>query len=255
MQLINLNKRIVYECEHFIIINKPAQILVHPTPRHHQHTLIQLLQIERPKASLGLIHRLDRETSGLLLIAKNKITCGALGKMMEARLIKKKYAAIVQGIPDWNEITIDAPMGFMGMSKINKVYLRQTIKQDGAPATTHFKIIQKGKQFSLIQATPITGRLHQIRVHLASLGHPILGDKIYGENPEAFLEFINNGWTQTLAQTLLIPRHALHAYALAFDWLSEPRQFYADWEDDLIHFWHHHEPTSPMPPLIPKATQ
>jgi 23S rRNA pseudouridine1911/1915/1917 synthase len=255
MQPHNICERIIFENEYFIILNKPAQLLVHPTPRQTHHTLIQILQAYRPNTSLGLIHRLDRETSGLLLIAKNKITCGALGKMMETRAIKKKYAAIVHGIPEWNQLTVNAPIGFMGLSHTNKIYLRQTIKKQGAPATTHLKALQKGQRFSLILAEPITGRLHQIRVHLASLGHPIVGDKIYGNNPQAFLEFISKGWNQDLAQTLLIPRHALHAYQLSFPWLSELRQFSVDWEDDLIQFWHCHEPTSPMLPLIPRAIQ
>lgn len=255
MQSDLLNKLIVYENEYFILVNKPPHILVHPTPKQHHHTLIQQLQAAIPNASLGLIHRLDRETSGLLLIAKNKITCGALGKMMETRVIRKKYTAIVHGAPSWNETQVQAPIGFMGLNEANKVYLRQTIKENGAPATTHFKVIQRGKRYSLIEAIPITGRLHQIRVHLASLGYPIVGDKIYGTDPEAFLKFMDQGWTAELAKTLIISRHALHAYSLSFPWMSEVRHFCVDWSDDLVDFWRYHEPSIPMPPLVPAAGQ
>ncbi|MDW8349525.1 MAG: RluA family pseudouridine synthase [Verrucomicrobiae bacterium] len=241
---------ILHENEYFMVVNKPAGILVHPTPRVQTATLIQLLQPYYPNHDLGLVHRLDRETSGLLLIGKNKVTTGALGKKMEARKIQKKYVAIVHGVPDWDEQVIDAPIGFQGLSETNRIYLRQAIKPNGSEAITHLRVLQRGERHSVIEAVPITGRLHQIRVHLASVGLPIVGDKIYGREPDAFLDFIEKGWTAALAEKLYLPRHALHAYALALNWQNENRYFHADWSEDLVEFWTSHEPNVTIQPLI-----
>lgn len=119
------------------------------------------------------------------------------------------------------EWTIAAPLARKGAYEPSPIWLKQAIHAEGSPANTRFALLQRfesntdpKKKFSLIEATPITGRMHQIRVHLAHSGHPIVGDKIYGEDEQCYLEFIETGWTPSLESRLLLPRHALHAYSL-----------------------------------------
>jgi 23S rRNA pseudouridine1911/1915/1917 synthase len=179
---------------------------------------------------VSIVNRLDRETSGLVLIAKNSRAARRFGLAMERRQIQKEYLALVHGWPAWEETTVDAPLARQGEFGPSAIWLKQTIHPQGAAARTRFRVEERfvrrenSARFAVVRAFPQTGRTHQIRVHLAHLGHGIVGDKIYGPNEQLYLRFIETGWTKELETQLLLPRHALHSARLQIadcDWRSD----------------------------------
>jgi 23S rRNA pseudouridine1911/1915/1917 synthase len=216
---------IVTENEDFLVVEKPPFLLVHPTKPTGARTLWgelkHLLAFEIANGGqVSIVNRLDRETSGLVLVAKNVGAARRFGLMMQEHRIGKEYLAIVWGWPEWNSETVDAPLARQGIHSPTLIWLKQAIHPAGAPARTKFAVERRfcrgptGDRFSIVRAIPRTGRTHQIRVHLASLGHPIVGDKIYGPDENLYLRFIETGWTPELACQLLLPRHALHSATL-----------------------------------------
>ncbi|HEY2711278.1 MAG TPA: RNA pseudouridine synthase [Chthoniobacterales bacterium] len=226
--------RIVAETEDYLVVDKPPFLLIHPSKPDGTPTLWaalrELLAFELVNGGqVSIVNRLDRETSGLVLIAKNLSTARRFGRAMERRQIAKEYLAIVAGWPKWQATTLDAPLARRGDFRHSDIWLKQMIHEKGAPAVTEFRVEKRfvrrgagGGQFAIVRAFPHTGRTHQIRVHLAHLSHPIVGDKIYGPNEQLYLRFIENGWTKELERELLLPRHALHSARLRvadqFDW-------------------------------------
>jgi 23S rRNA pseudouridine1911/1915/1917 synthase len=218
---------IVAETSDFIVVEKPPFLLVHPTKPGHVRTLWgelkQLLAFEIANGGqVSIVNRLDRETSGLVLVAKNAAAARRFGLAMQKQRIAKEYLAIVLGWPEWEATTVDAPLARQGAHLPSRIWLKQTIHPAGAPALTDFRVENRfqrtsGERFAVVRAFPQTGRTHQIRVHLASLGHPIVGDKIYGPDENLYLEFIETGWTPNLERQLLLSRHALHSVALEME--------------------------------------
>jgi 23S rRNA pseudouridine1911/1915/1917 synthase len=219
---------IVAESDDFIVVEKPPFLLVHPAKPTGARTLWgelkHLLAFEIANGGqISIVNRLDRETSGLVLVAKNAAAARRFGLMMQEQRIAKEYLAIVWGWPEWDSTTVDAPLARQGAHAPSRIWLKQTIHPAGAPARTEFAVERRflrggaGDHFSIIRAFPRTGRTHQIRVHLASLGYPIVGDKIYGPDEELYLQFIETGWTPELQGRLLLPRHALHSAALEIE--------------------------------------
>lgn len=220
------NFRVVAEGADWIAVDKPAGLLTHPTRPDAAPTLWdglrRLLAYELAnRGQISIVTRLDRETSGLVLLALTAARARQLGLAMQHGAIAKEYLAIVRGMPAWNEITIDAPIIRQGEVRPSKIWLKRCVDPSGAPARTVLRVekrfVHAGCEMALVCAQPLTGRTHQIRVHLAHAGFPVVGDKIYGEREEAYLEFIETGWTRKLARELLLPRHALHACALVFE--------------------------------------
>jgi 23S rRNA pseudouridine1911/1915/1917 synthase len=218
----------VAEREDFLVVEKPPFLLIHPTKPDGARTLWgelkQLLAFEIANGGqVSIVNRLDRETSGLVLVAKNADAARRFGLMMQEQRIAKEYLAIIWGWPEWESKTVDAPLARQGIYSPSPIWLKQAIHPAGAPARTDFKVKKRftrgaaGDRFSIVRAVPKTGRTHQIRVHLGSLGHPIVGDKIYGPDEKLYLEFIETGWTPELASKLLLPRHALHSATLQID--------------------------------------
>jgi 23S rRNA pseudouridine1911/1915/1917 synthase len=167
---------------------------------------------------------LDRETSGLVLVAKTAAAARDFGLLMQRHSLRKEYLAIVWGWPEWEHKLVDAPLDRQGKHQDSVIWLKQTIHAAGAQAQTEFFVERRfkrstssGDRFSVIRSIPRTGRTHQIRVHLAAIGHPIVGDKIYGPDEQLYLRFIETGWTHELEQRLLLPRHALHSAKLAIE--------------------------------------
>jgi 23S rRNA pseudouridine1911/1915/1917 synthase len=218
-------------------VDKPPFLLTHPTKPTNQPTLWkqlrELLAFEIANSGqVSIVNRLDRETSGLVLVAKTAAAARRFGLLMQEQRLHKEYLAIVWGWPDWDTKTVNAPICRQGKFGKSAIWLKQAIHPNGTPAETGFQVARRFKQstsagdrFSLIRAIPRTGRTHQIRVHLSSLGHPIVGDKIYGPNENLYLKFIETGWTKELERELLLPRHGLHSAKLAIDgeheWASE----------------------------------
>ena len=189
---------------------------------------------------VSIVNRLDRETSGLVLVAKTAEAARDFGLLMQRQSLRKEYLAIAWGWPDWEHKLVDAPIDRQGKHQASVIWLKQLIHVAGAPAQTEFFVERRfrrstsaGDQFSVIRAIPRTGRTHQIRVHLASIGHPILGDKIYGPDEQFYLHFIETGWTHDLEQKLLLPRHALHSAKLA---IENGREWTSGLPPDLAEF-------------------
>lgn len=237
---------VVDESPDWIVLDKPPHLLVHPSKPDGSFTmwdgLRELLAFEIANGGqISIINRLDRETSGLTLVCKNAASARRFSMLMEGRKIQKEYRAIVWGWPAQDVYEIDAPLARQGAHGPTRIYLKQSVQAAGASARTTVRVERRftratsnGAAFSVIHAVPHTGRLHQIRVHLAQLGHPVVGDKIYGPNEAHYLEFIETGWTPALAQALLLPRHALHSTALRIE--AEQLAWHAPLPPDLTAF-------------------
>ncbi len=176
--------RILYEDDHIVVIDKPAGMMVHPIPSKMSGTLVNALlyhvEFSGIKGELrpGIVHRLDKDTSGVIVVAKNDRAHQDLSKQFKDRVTKKLYLAIVSGNVEKDEFTIDAPIGRHPVIRV-----KMAVREDGKEALTEFKVLRRfGKLATLVLARPKTGRTHQIRVHLKHIGHPILGDEVYG-NP------------------------------------------------------------------------
>ncbi|MEA3186191.1 MAG: rRNA synthase [Chthoniobacter sp.] len=220
---------VVAESPDWIVIDKPPHLQVHPSKPDGSftlwHGLRELLAFEmQTGGQVSIINRLDRETSGLTLVCKTAAAARKFSLLMQARQIRKEYLAIVWGWLDQDASEIDAQITRQGDHEPSRIYLKQKVHPAGAPAQTSIRVERRftretsnGGRFSVVRVLPHTGRMHQIRVHLAHLGHPVVGDKIYGPNEENYLTFIETGWTAELAQSLLLPRHALHSAVLGID--------------------------------------
>jgi 23S rRNA pseudouridine1911/1915/1917 synthase len=206
-----------------MVVNKPALLQAHPSKpsdaRTLWHLLRDLMAFELANGGqVSIINRLDRETSGLTLIAKSRDAARHFCTLMERRCIAKQYLALVWGWPAEDAFAIDAPLLRQGSRMPSRIHLKQCVHPDGAAARTRFRVerrfLRNGEPFALVRAFPETGRMHQIRVHLAHAGFPVVGDKIYGPSEEHYLTFIETGWTPELAEALLLRRHALHSGVL-----------------------------------------
>jgi len=192
----------VAEADDYLVVDKPPFLLVHPSKPAHGLTLWgelrNLLAFELANGGqISIVNRLDRETSGVVLVAKTTVAARRFGLAMQRQQIGKEYLAIVWGWPEWDEKLVEAPLVRHGTFAPSAIWLKQAIHPSGAPAATMLRVERRfrsatsnGENFSVVLAIPLSGRTHQIRVHLASAGHPIVGDKIYGPDERLYLRFI-----------------------------------------------------------------
>ncbi|MFM7026020.1 MAG: RluA family pseudouridine synthase [Limnohabitans sp.] len=214
----------VYADEHLRVIHKPAGLVVHPAPGHWQGTLLNGLLaldpavIDLPRA--GIVHRLDKDTSGLMVVARTRMAMDALVRMIAAREVSRQYLAIgYRGWPGEPERTVDAAIGRDPANRLRMAVV-DLVRQSGKTARTSFQCLDQNEQACLVRCTLHTGRTHQIRVHMAHLGHPLLGDPLYGGPAMAGMD-----------------RQALHAWRLALThpFTGQPMIWTSDLPTDMRH--------------------
>jgi 23S rRNA pseudouridine1911/1915/1917 synthase len=232
-----MNPAIVLEHSSFLIVDKPAGWLVHPTRPDGTFTLIDWLRDQYPDEFLSLVSRLDRETSGLLLVARGKENASLFGKMQQRRGIQKNYLALVHGRPPDSGL-IDQPLDRLGKHQPSRIYMRQAVVPGTYPAQTEFKTLETRSHaklgvISLVQAEPKTGRLHQIRAHFEFIGFSVLNDKIYGQKDEVFLDYIDK---DTINDPKMA-RHSLHSSKLNFVFGTEAIYQEIGLPEDLAEIW------------------
>lgn len=185
----NIPLDIIYEDNDVILINKPQGMVVHPAPSHYEDTLVNALLYHcgeelssiNGKNRRGIVHRIDKDTSGLLMVAKNDYAHKFLSQQLKEHSVIRKYNAIVFGNIKENKFTVDAPIGRHPIKR-----LKMAVLEDGRNAITHVRVLEEFDGYTYIEARLETGRTHQIRVHLSYINHPILGDQVYGRTTNKF---------------------------------------------------------------------
>ena len=222
-----------FEDEHLLVLCKPAGLVVHPAPGNWRHTLLNGLLAHHAAAArlprAGIVHRLDKDTSGLMVVAKSLATMTALVRAIAARSVQREYLALAHGEVERSAFSVDAPIG-----RDPQVRVRMAVVAGGKPARTDVQSLGSAQGVSALRCRLHSGRTHQIRVHLASRGHPLVADALYGGRPALGLE-----------------RQALHATRLAFEHPIDGRPcvFDAPLPDDLRSAWERVLPATTLPPV------
>lgn len=199
---------VVYEDDDLLVVNKPARMVVHPAHGHWEGTLVNALLARYPGLAAGdagrpgIVHRLDRDTSGLIVVAKTEVALEHLRQQFKSRSVKKTYLALVHGCPPAPEGIIEAPVG-----RDPRRRQRMAVVPGGRAARTRYRLLEGLGDYSLLAVSPETGRTHQIRVHLAWLGVPVAGDPVYSRGREA----------REAKKRLGLGRQFLHAWRLSFE--------------------------------------
>ena len=211
---------VLYEDARLRVIDKPAGLPVHASAKFYFNTLTRVLSERYPdEPELQICHRLDRETSGCLVVARDREAAAALkGAFASKAKVTKEYLALVHGQPPWDEqATIDLPLRVAEPGDPTRLpHVRMLAGPGGAQAITRVKVVERGPTTALVRCTLLTGRQHQIRAHLAAVGFPIVGDKLYAHGDDAFIRYCDEGLVADLAALFVLPRQALHAERLVF---------------------------------------
>ena len=250
-RLPTVRPRVVVEHPDFYLVSKPPMWLTHQTRgRYDVPSVLEYMQRELDEPLLAPPHRLDRETSGAQLLSRDPVAARDFFWLFKDHQLAKTYLCLVHGRPDWDEWTVDAPLGFLGLSETNAVQIRQGATADGRSATTRFARLGTRTHplhglLSLIEARPLSGRLHQIRAHLSHIGLPMVGDKIYGRDPSAFVNFVDDKVTDEQRRALILERQALHAWKMTFRWSGAEVELEVPLAADIAALWAEAEIPSP----------
>jgi len=232
---------IIHEDDALLVVNKPAGLACHPTKGDAYSSLISRVRLHLAGCGVPqLINRLDRETSGVVLVAKEATSARLWRRRWEVAEVEKVYLAIVHGSVAPDEAAIDAPLG---RDEGSPVAIKDAVRADGTPAQTGFRVLHRfdrdGKSFSLLEVRPLTGRKHQIRIHLAHAGHPIVGDKLYGGDERIYLDFVLGRLSAEQKAALLLPNQALHAQSVQWRKSGQEVRFEARAENWFLEFLPH----------------
>jgi 23S rRNA pseudouridine1911/1915/1917 synthase len=227
---------ITYEDADLVVVNKPGDVVCHPSKAGAWSSLVSAVREHAGLTTAHLVFRLDRETSGVVVLAKHPKAASRLQKAMQNRKVGKTYLAILTGELT-RPVTVDQPLG----DDIGSVvYLKSAVVESGVagaqPSITHFEPLAVGNGVTFARVVTETGRKHQIRAHAQWLGHSLVGDKIYGPDSRLFLEFIDHGWTPELEQRLWLPRQALHCFEIDLRMAGWDHVFRAPLAPDLAGF-------------------
>ena len=230
---VEVSYRILYEDEYLVAVDKGPGAPVHPARAFRERTILTHLRRDLEDPELRPAHRLDRETSGVLIFTRDRASTTALMTQFAKQTPKKRYLAVVQGRPDFDHVRLDLPLD---ADPDFPIKIRRCPSATGQKAITDFEVLERHPKVSLVAAEPWTGRQHQIRVHLASLGHPILGDKLYLEEGRPYLDLIKNRLGPEDLARLGHSRQALHAERLRLLHPADKREmeFIAPLPDDLL---------------------
>lgn len=210
---------ILYQDEDVIVIDKPAGLPVHASAKFYFNTLTSVLRERFPDEPVQICHRLDRETSGALVLARHRQAAVKVKESFAHKRVEKTYLAVVHGDPPWPEATsaepaarLDAPLRVAGPNDPTLLTgVRMLAGPGGLPSLTLVQIVERRSPYTLVRCQPVSGRQHQIRAHLADAGFAIVGDKLYGLGDTAFMRLCDRGVDEELRRALVLPRHALHA--------------------------------------------
>lgn len=227
---------IVHEDDRLLVLSKPGDVVCHPSKAGPWSSLVGAVREYTQLPTVHLVFRLDRETSGIILLAKDAKMASRLQKAVQERRITKRYQAIT-----WGElrepVTVNQPLG---IDLHSPVFVKSAVVRSGdmeaKESVTHFTPEAVANGFSLVRADLETGRKHQIRAHLQWLGHSVVGDKIYGPDSRCYLDFIDYGWTVALAERLLLDRQALHCAEIGLEAAGLPFTFRAPLPADMRAF-------------------
>lgn len=231
-----LNRWIIHEDDRLLVLSKPGDVVCHPSKAGPWSSLVGAAREYTQLPTVHLVFRLDRETSGVIVLAKDAKMASRLQKAVQERRVTKRYRAITWGALS-EPVTVDQPLG---VDLHSPVFVKSAVVRAGdmeaKASVTHFSPEAVANGFSLVRADLETGRKHQIRAHLQWLGHSVVGDKIYGPDARCYLDFIDHGWTPALAEKLLLDRQALHCAEIGLEAAGLPFTFRAPLPTDMRRF-------------------
>jgi len=227
-----LESWILHEDDRLLAVDKPGDVVCHPSKHGPWSSLVGAARAHTGLDAVHLVFRLDRETSGVVVLAKDPATARRMQTAVQERRVGKTYLALLTGDLE-GDVTVDQPLGD---DTASPVFMKSAVRPDGKPSVTRFEALSRAGGFTLARVTTGTGRKHQIRAHAQWLGHSVVGDKIYGPDSRLYLDFIDRGWTPELESQLHLGRQALHCARIDLGPAGLPIAFSAPLPRDMRDF-------------------